>query len=324
MALEDVNRKGGVNGTPLGAAWEDSRDSAEGAIAAVRALIAEPQVVAVVGELFSPFVMASREAVEQAGIPYIIGGTSPRTTEGAQWIFRVAASDELLADLLAHYIAETLNLRKVAVLSSRVGIHNARADLLVKVLKERYGIAPLVRDTWKPDDRDFGAQLDKVKAAAVDAIIALGETGEGVAFLKQAAALPGHPLVIGHRDFGAKSVLAEAGAAAEGLLIVTEYMPVLLDRERQSWAQAFQQRYGGEASIIAAQHYDAVLVLAEAMKRAGTTRVQVKTGLEQLRGFRGAMADYTFDTKHNGVRRFYLVRIRGGNPLLEAVLDRRP
>ena len=62
----------------------------------------------------------------------------------------------------------------------------------------------------------------------------------------------------------------------------------------------------------------------EAMKRAGTTRVQVKTGLEQLRGFRGAMADYTFDTKHNGVRRFYLVRIRGGNPLLEAVLDRRP
>src|SRR5207245_10390259 len=98
MALEDVNRTGGVNGTPLGAAWEDSRDSAEGAIAAVRALIAEPQVVAVVGELFSPFVMASREAVEQAGIPYIIGGTSPRTTEGAQWIFRVAASADFMSD----------------------------------------------------------------------------------------------------------------------------------------------------------------------------------------------------------------------------------
>src|SRR5437899_12018548 len=96
-----VNGEGGVNGTPLGAVWDDSRDSAEGAIAAVRALIAEPQVVAVVGELFSPFVMACREAVDQAGIPYIIGGTSPRTTEGAQWIFRVAATDDPLAALLA-------------------------------------------------------------------------------------------------------------------------------------------------------------------------------------------------------------------------------
>src|SRR5215470_16808532 len=98
-------------------------------------------------------------------------------------------------------------------------------------------------------------------------------------------------------------------------------MPSLLDAERQSWAQAFQQRYGREATIIAAQHYDALLVLAEAMKRAGATRGQVKTGLEQLRGFHGVMADYTFDAKRNGVHRFYLVRIRGGKPVLEALLE---
>jgi branched-chain amino acid transport system substrate-binding protein len=324
MAVQDVNRKGGVNGAPLVAVWEDSRDSTEGAVRAVRALTGQPQVVAIVGELFSPFVMASRDAVEQAEVPYIIGGTSPRTTQGALWIFRVAASDTLLADLLARYTAENLKLKKLAVLSSRAGIHNARADLLVKALQERYGISPAVRDTWRPEDRDFTAQLDKVRAMSVDAIIALGETGEGAAFLKQAAALPGHPVVIGHRDFGAKSVLQEAGVAAEGILIVTEYMPALLDAERQSWAQAFQQRYGAEASIIAAQHYDAVLVLVEAMKRTGTTRAQVKTGLEQLRGFHGVMADYTFDADRNGVHRFYLVRIRGGKPALETVLEERP
>src|SRR5262249_47042526 len=180
------------------------------------------------------------------------------------------------------------------------------------------------RDTWKPDDRDFAPQLDKVKAASADVIIALGETGEGPAFLKQAAALPAHPVVVGHRDFGAKSVLEEAGAAAEGVLIVTEYMPTLLDAPRQAWAHAFSQRYGAEPSIIAAQHYDAVILLAEAMGRAGTTRAQVKAGLEQLRGFRGVMADYTFDTKREGVHRLYVVRIRAGTPALDTVLDERP
>jgi branched-chain amino acid transport system substrate-binding protein len=324
MAVEDVTRKGGINGAALVAVWEDTRDSAHGAVAAIRGLIAQPRVVAVVGELFSPFAMASRDAVEQAGIPYLVGGTSPRTTEGAQWVFRVGASDALLADLLARYTAETLKPKKLAVLSSHVGIHNARADLLVKVLEGRHRIVPAVRDTWRPDDRDFAPQLDNVKAASADVIIALGETGEGAAFLKQAAALPGHPVVVGHRDFGAKSVLEGAGPASEGVLIVTEYMPALLDAERQAWAHAFSQRYGVDPSIIAAQHYDAVLLLSEAMKRGGTTRAQVKTGLEQLRGFHGVMADYTFDAKRNGVHRFYLVRIRGGKPLLEAVLDERP
>ncbi|PYO52303.1 MAG: hypothetical protein DMD83_26080, partial [Candidatus Rokuibacteriota bacterium] len=161
MAVEDVNRTGGINGAALVVVWEDTRDSAEGAVAAIRDLIAQPRVAAVVGELFSPFAMASRDAVEQAGIPYLVGGTSPRTTAGAQWIFRVGASDALLGDLLARYAAETLKPKKLAVLSSRVGIHNARADLLVKVLEGRYRIAPVVRDTWKPDDRDFTPQLDK-------------------------------------------------------------------------------------------------------------------------------------------------------------------
>jgi hypothetical protein len=60
------------------------------------------------------------------------------------------------------------------------------------------------------------------------------------------------------------------------------------------------------------------------MKRTGLTRAQVKAGPEQLRGFRGMMADYTFDAKRDGVHRFYVVRIRGGTPSLDTVLDERP
>ena len=68
---------------------------------------------------------------------------------------------------------------------------------------------------------------------------------------------------------------------------MTEHVPALLDAERQSWARAFQQHYGMETSIIAAQHHDAVLVLAEAMKRVGPTRFQVAKGLDRLQGPRG-------------------------------------
>jgi branched-chain amino acid transport system substrate-binding protein len=319
MAVEEVNGRGGIRGAPLAAVWEDSGASAESAVAAARRLVDEHHVVAIVGELFSPFALATRTLVEQAGVPYLIGGTNPRTTEGARWVYRVAASDTFLASLIARYAVDDRRFTRLALLSSKVGVHHARAELVAHALRQR-GIAPVVRDTWQPDDRDFAPQLQKVTAAGAEAIIALGETGEGAPFLAQAAALPGRPPVIAHRDFGARSVLAAVGAAAEGVRIVTEYFPALADPERQAWARAFEQRTGAEAGIIPAQHYDAVLMLAEAIRRAGPTRAGIREGLEALRGFRGVMTDYTFDERHDGVHRLLVIAIGEGRPALEAVL----
>jgi len=321
MAVQQVNQNGGIKGTPLRPVYEDSGGSADSAAAAAQKLIENRQVVAVVGELFSPFVLASRDSVEKAGVPYLTGGTSPRTTENSRWVFRVAASDALLADLMARYVAEQLKLRKLAVLSSRVGVHNARAELLVKVLHDKYGITPAVRETWKPDDRDFSAQLAKVKAEPVQAIIALGETAEAAAFLKQAKAVTPDTLIIAHRDFGARSALDEAGEAADNVLIVTEYVPQFLDAQRQEWAKAFRARYGADPGIIGAQYYDAVLLLAAAMRTSGASRDQIKAGLEQLRAFPGMLGDYTFDAGRNGLHRFYVAKIIKGQPRLEATLD---
>lgn len=324
MAIEDLNRRGGVNGVPMAIIYEDDQDTREGAVEAVRKLARDHQALAIVGELFSPFVLASREVVEQEGVSLLTGGTSPRTTEQTRWIFRVGASDALLADVLARYAAERLKLKTLAVFHDRTGIHNARAEMLVKVLQERYGIAPMIRASWKPGDRDFTAQLERVRATSPQGLVALGETPEGGAFLRQIKGAGVGAAVIVHRDFGARRALEEAGETAEGVLIVTEYMPALLDPERQAWAQAYERRTGAEANVIAAQYYDAIFLLAEAVKRGGPSRQGIKTGLLHLKGFRGMMADYTFDEKQNGVHRFYVARITSGKPILIALLEKNP
>jgi len=323
MAVEDLNRKGGVNGASLEAIYQDDQDTEQGAVEAAKKLSQDPQVAALVGELFSRFVMASRDLVEQEGVPYLTGGTSPRTTEGAKWIFRVGASDALLTNLMARYVLEELKLKNLAVLHDSTGIHNARAEMLVKTLQEKYGTTPVVRATWKPGDKDFTAQLEQVKTSPAQALIALGETAEGGPFLKQVKALGLQVPVIAHRDFGVKKVLEEAGEAANGTLIVTEYSPSLQGPETQAWVTAYRQRYGTEPNVIAAQYFDAVLLLAEAMKKNGPTREKIKAGLEQLKDFKGVLADYTFDEKKNGVHRFLVVEIKGGKPALVTVLEEK-
>jgi ABC-type branched-subunit amino acid transport system substrate-binding protein len=315
MAIERV---GNEAGPVLVAVFEDDHGQEAAAVEAVRRLVVDRKAAAIVGELFSPFVLASRPLVEQNKVPYLTGGTSPRTTEGSRWIFRVGASDALLAQLVARHLVETLGFKNIAVLHSRTGIHNARGELLIKVLAEKYRIVPSLHATWKGDDRDFKQQLGAVEAAGAQAIIALGETGEAASFLKQAKDLGIHAPIFAHRDFGARAALRDAGAAAEGLRIFTEYLPA--EPDRQEWAKAYEARYGAETNVIAAQYFDAVLLLAQAAKDGGPTREGIAAGLERVTAFHGVMADYTFKGG-NGVHRFLVARVRDGGLTLETVRE---
>lgn len=324
MALDKINAGAGKNGPKWELVWADDESSTDAALKALDKLVHDPQVIAIAGEINSPFVLASAPVIDKEGVPYLTGGTSPRTTAQSQWIFRVGASDALLTDLLTGYVVDTLKLKNVAVLHDKTGIHNARADLIATSLKDKHGAAPVVNATWSPGDRDFAALLEQVKASHAQAIVALGETSEGGAFFKQVKTSGVQAQVIAHRDFGAKVVLDQAGDAAQGALIFTEYSPQLQGSATQTWAAAYKTRFGTDANVIAAQYYDSLLLLAEAMKKGGPTRAGVKTGLQQLKAFRGAMADYTFDAGRNGVHRFFVAKVTSGRLTLVETLNEAP
>src|SRR3989304_5417521 len=91
MAVEAVNREGGVGRVPVEVIYEDDQDTEQGGSETIKKLVQDHRVVAVIGELFSRYVIACREIVEQAGVPYLTGGTSPRTTEQTRGIFRGGA-----------------------------------------------------------------------------------------------------------------------------------------------------------------------------------------------------------------------------------------
>ena len=321
MALDSTNAKAGAKGLKLELVWADDESTNEGAARALDKLVHDPGIIAIAGEINSPLVMASAPMVDKEGIVYLTGGTSPRTTSQSPWIFRVGASDALLTDCLARYVVEELKMKSVAVLHDKTGIHNQRAALVTSTLKDKYQIASVADAAWSPGDRTFEVQMQQVKTGQAQAIIALGETPEGGSFFKQVKA-SGLPVqVIAHRDFGVKPVLDEAGAAADGALIVTEYAPALESAATQTWAAAYKKRFGVDANVIAAQYCDSLLLLAEAVKTGGQTRGGVKSGLERLSNFPGVLADYTFDAARNGVHRFYVAKIAGGKLTLVKVLN---
>jgi branched-chain amino acid transport system substrate-binding protein len=321
MALDKVNAEKG--GPKLELVWSDDVSTTDGVAKSLDKLVHDPQVIAIAGEINSPLVLASAPIIDKEGLPYITGGSSPRTTAASPWIFRAGASDALLTSFLTQYIVDDLKAKDVAILHDKTGVHNQRAGFVADALKEK-GIVASVNATWSPGDKDFAAQLEQVRASHAKVLVALGETAEGGAFLKQVKSSGLQVQVIAHRDFGAKSVLDEAGAGADGALIFTEYAPALMGPATQTGSAAYKKRFGSDANVIAAQYYDALLLIAAAAKTGGSTRAGVKSGLEHLKGYKGVMADYTFDANRNGVHRFLVAKVGGGKLTLVKTLTEEP
>jgi branched-chain amino acid transport system substrate-binding protein len=265
--------------------------------------------------------MAGVSTVEKSGLPYLTAGSSPATTAASSWIFRVGASDAFLAGAIARYVAETLHATGIAIVHDKTGIHNQRALAIGRLLESLYKIKPVLDAPWNPGKPNFPAILTDVKASGAKAVIVLGETPDGGAFFKAWKAAGIDAQVIGQRDFGVERVFTEAGSAADGALIFTEYAPDLEGEATRRWNAAYRARYGSNANVIAVQYYDAILLLAEAIRAGGPTRAGVKDALSKLKDFHGAMADYTFDAARNGVHRFYLGKIAGGKLTPVSVVD---
>jgi branched-chain amino acid transport system substrate-binding protein len=312
MAVDVINSRAGAQDPKLELVLADDESTTEGAVNAAERLANDPEIVAITGEINSPLVLASAPIVDTAAVPYLTAGSSPRTTAQSQWIFRVGASDALLTDFVIRYIIDELKMKSVAIVHDKTGIHNQRAEMVATALKEKYGIVPQVNAAYNPGDREFGAQLEQVKASHAQAILVLGETPEGGPFFRAVKASGIHVQVIGQRDFGVRRVFTEAGDAAEGAVIFTEWAPDLQSEATQAWNAAFKKLYGTDANVIAVQYYDALLLLAEAVKTGGPGRAGVKSGLERLKAFERAMAEYTFDSGRNGVHRFYVAKVTGG------------
>ena len=324
MAVDALNDNSPRDGGTMEVVFEDDGNTKEGALNALNTLIRDPQVVAVVGEIFSPFVLAGKPIVEQEGLPFLTGGTHPKTTENSRWIFRVGASDTLLTALMAQYTVERLSLKKIAVIHDRTGIHAARADLVIKTLQDKYGVIPTVRGQWNPGDKEFTEVLSRVKASGAEALVALGETAEAVPLLQQVKALGLKLKLIAQRDFGAQTVLDTAKDAANGIYILNEYLPGTSGANWQAWATGYRQRYHTDPNNIAAAYYDALFLLAEASKKGGPGRERIRRGLEQIRAFPGVLGEYTFDQAHEGLHQLYVVQIREGKPALVETIKATP
>jgi branched-chain amino acid transport system substrate-binding protein len=315
LAVDHVNEAGGVLGRRLELITEDTQSKPGESSTSVRKLIARDHVVAVLGEVASSRSLEAAPICQAAEIPMISpGSTNPKVTETGDYIFRVCFIDPFQGPVMARFALNRLKARRIAIFSSSTSAYSVG---LAKFFKQAFidgGGEVVAEPRYAEGDKDFKGQLTAIRAAGVDAVFSPGYYNEGALIVKQARELGITVPVFGGDSWEAQSLIDLGGAAVEGAYLCSHYSPDDPSARVQDFVAAYRRRYGGDTpDSNASLGYDSVLVLADAIRRAGSTEHRaLRDAIASTRDFDAVTGRITINEKRDASKNAVIIQVRNG------------
>ncbi|MET0657236.1 MAG: ABC transporter substrate-binding protein [Steroidobacteraceae bacterium] len=314
MAFEEINAAGGVLGKKFKVLVEDDQSKPEEAATAVTKLISQDRVVAVIGEVASSRTLAAAPIAQASRVPLISpASTNPRVTEVGDYIFRVCFIDPFQGSVMAKFAANSLKLKKVAVLYD---VRNDYSVGLRNFFSETYkGLGGQIvgEQSYSEGDSDFRAQLTQLKSLAPEAIYVPGYYTEVGTIARQARELGITVPLMGGDGWDSPKLVEIGGKAIEGSYLSNHYSVDDPSPAIQKFVSSYKTKFGAVPDALAGLAYDAAYVLADAMKRAGTTDgAKVRDAIAATKGFVGVTGTITIDKNRNAVKPAAVLKVTGG------------
>lgn len=258
--------------------------------------LVDEKVVGVDGHLNSGTTIPASAIYHQAGIPMITGSaTNPQLTEqGFDNVFRIVGRDDQQGPAIASYLAATAKPRVVAVIDDATAYGEGLANEVEKTLKAE-GIKVLAREKGTDKTTDWMAVLTHIKGEKPDAVFYGGMDATAGPLIKQGKEL-GIQAIFAFGDGACTEEMHKlAGAAAEGMLCSQAGIPP--QAASRSFLDAYKARFHMDPILYAPFTYDAVNLMIEAMKQAGSSEPAKYLPYLHKISYHGATGTIEFDAK---------------------------
>jgi branched-chain amino acid transport system substrate-binding protein len=311
MAVEDINAHGGVLGKKIQLLTEDDQSQAGQPATVVRKLISRDGVVAILGEVASSKSLEAAPICQENKIPMISpASTNPKVTEAGDYIFRVCFIDPFQGTVMAHFARNTLKLQTAAVLKDVKSDYSFGLAKFFKQGFEEAGGKIVAEQNYSAGDKDFNAQLTALKAANPEGIFVPGYYTEVGLIVLQARQQGITVPIFGGDGWESSSLVPIGGDALEGCYFSTHYSPQDASPAVQDFVKRFQAKYGDTPDAMAALGYDSAMILADAMRRAGTNDcAKVRDALAATKDFSGVTGTITIDANRNASKSAVILTI---------------
>ncbi len=316
LAAKEINAAGGVGGKTIRVETQDDRSDPQEAKTVVTRFAANPNMAAVLGEVSSTRSLIAAPVLERAGIPMITpSSTNDRVTRVGPHIFRVCFTDTFQGYAAAKFARDNLKLDRVAIFRDRGSAYSiGLADSFRKVFTGRGGT--IVADvSYKATDTDFRSQIVQAKVGNPQAFFVPGYYGEVGTIAQQAREQEVKVPLMGGDGWDSPELVEGAGGpggALEGSYFANHYTKDNPDPQVQAFVKAYRDAYKRDPSALAALGYDAMKILADAIRRAGSAdREAITRALAQTKGFKGVTGTITIDENRNASKPAVIVQIKG-------------
>ena len=314
MAIDDLNASGGVLGRPLLLITEDTQSKPGESATAVKKLISRDKVIALLGEVASSRSLEAAPVAQAAKVPMISpASTNPKVTETGAYIFRTCFIDPFQGPVMARFARERLKAKRIALMVSNSSAYSIG---LAKFFRESFvanGGTIVLEQKYSEGDKDFKAQLTAIKAAGVDAVFNPGYYNEGALIVRQARDLGLTLPVFGADSWEAEALIELGGKAVEGAYLCSHYSPEDPSPRVQNFVAAYKKRFGSTPDSNASLGYDSVLVLVDAIRRAGTTeRGALREAIATTRDFQAVTGKITIDSDRNASKNAVIIQVQNG------------
>ena len=314
LALERVNKAGGVLGKQVELVTEDDQTTNPGAVLAFSKLAAQPDIVSFLGSIRSTQVHAMAPDLLKVARPMMFGGTDPALTKlGNPWLFRCRPNDSYSGRVIANYGVDSLAKKKWAVLHSTDAFGTGGGKALTEALG-KVGATIAIDQGYPNQSQDFSAVVLAIKQSGADILGSYFTFENDLAiFARQLRQLGVNIPWIGSASITTATAVKLAGPALYGTFGVADFAEDSSDASKE-FGKIYRAASGGVApDNFGSWTYDAVNILCKAINDAKSTDPQkIRDAIIAIKGYKGAEGEYNYDDKGDGLHGYNIVKNEKG------------
>jgi len=322
MIADEINADGGINGRPIELVIYDTEGDNTKAVLATRKLIQQDKVIAIIGPSRSGTTMAIIPTVQSARIPLVSCAAAVDIVRPVKkWVFKTPQTDKDCVIRIFEHMKEK-GISKIAIITGTTGFGDAGRKQL-KSLAPAMGIEIVADETYGPRDTDMTAQLTKIKGTNAQALVNWSIVPAQSIVPKNMKQLNMDIQLYQSHGFGNVEYVKLAGEAAEGVicpagaLLAADSLPDSHPRKELlvQYKKNYESRFGGNVSTFGGHAYDALWLVANAIKEVGPDKAKIRDQLESTKNFKGTAGIFNFSPEdHCGLTKeaFSMLVVKDG------------
>lgn len=317
LAVKEINDKGGINGKKIKLVVEDDEADQTKSVNAYNTLVDNEKVVAMLGPVTSGATLAVVPNATQNKMPLLTPtATEPNVTKvGGEYTFRACYLDSYQGETLAKY-AKEINKKNAAVLYNVGSDYSKGIAESFKKQFESDGGKVTEFLTYNDKDKDFNAQLTKIKNANPDTILLPDYYNVSALIAKNARDLGINATLLGVDGWESEDLIKLGGDAVNNSYYINHFFSEDQDAKVKTFVDSYKKEYNKTPDALAALGYDGAKIMIKAIEKANSTDGEkIKEALKST-DLDGVTGKITFNADRNAVKGSVIIKVDAGKKTL--------